>query len=125
MSCRRRLSTALGLGVVAIVGYGPLQRLLQTSSVEAVVNARIITLRAPIDGEVQPGPNPLEFGSSLSRGEALFRIVNRRADRSRLDDLSRQVAQLREERPGIAARLADANLLLKDLKEQTRKFAGS
>jgi multidrug resistance efflux pump len=121
----RLVKTALGLGVVAIVGYGPLQRLLQTSSVEAVVNARIITLRAPIDGEVQPGPNPLEFGSSLSRGEVLFRIVNRRADRARLDDLSRQVAQLREERPGIAARLADANLLLKDLKEQTRIFAES
>jgi multidrug resistance efflux pump len=121
----RVVKTALGLGVVVVVGYGPLQRLLQTSSVEAVVNARMVTLRAPIDGEVQAGPNPLEFGTSLARGEVLFRVTNRRADRSRLDDLSRQVGQLREERPGIAARLADANLLLKDLKEQTRIFAES
>jgi multidrug resistance efflux pump len=121
----RLVKTALGLGVVAVVGYAPLQRLLQTSSVEAVVNARMIALRAPIDGEVQPGPNPLEFGTSLSRGEVLFRIVNRRADRSRLDDVSRQVGQLREERTGIAARLADANALLKELNGQTHIFAES
>jgi multidrug resistance efflux pump len=122
---RRLLKTALGLGIVAVVGYAPLQRLLQTSSVEAVVNARMITLRAPIDGEVEAGPNPLDFGTSLARGEVLFRIVNRRADRSRLDDLSRQIGQLQEERPGVAARLADARVLLKDLKEQTHLFAQS
>jgi len=122
---RRLLKTALGLGIVAVVGYAPLQRLLQTSSVEAVVNARMITLRAPIDGEVEAGPHPLDFGTSLAHGEVLFRIVNRRADRSRLDDLSRQIGLLQDERPAVAVRLADARALLKDLKEQTHLFAQS
>jgi multidrug resistance efflux pump len=120
----RRLSKmALGLGIVAVVGFAPLQRLTQTSSVEAVVNARMITLRAPIDGEVQAGPNLLDFGTSVARGDVLFRIINRRADRSRLDDLSRQIEQLKDERPGIEARLAHAGMLQEDLAEQTRLFA--
>ena len=53
---RRVVKTLLGLALVAAVGYEPLQRMAQTSSVEAIVNARVITLRAPIEGEVQPGP---------------------------------------------------------------------
>src|ERR1700674_3175386 len=120
----RRLSkTALGVGIIAVVGFAPLQRLLQPSSVEAVVNARMITLRAPIDGEVQAGPKPLGFGTSLARGDVLFRIINGRADRSRVDDLTHQIEQLKDERPGIAVRLGNARIVLKDLTEQTRLFA--
>jgi multidrug resistance efflux pump len=119
----RRLSkTAFGLGIVAVVGFAPLQTLLQTSSVEAVVNARVITLRAPIDGEVHAGLKPLDFGTSIARGDVLLRIVNRRADRSRVDDLIRQIEQMKDERPGIMARLTNAGMLLKDLTEQTRLF---
>src|ERR1700731_1917418 len=37
----RAIKSALGLGVVVIAGVGPVQRLLEFSSVEAVVNARL------------------------------------------------------------------------------------
>ena len=43
---RRAIKSALGLGVVIIAGVGPVQRLLEFSSVEAVVNARLVSLRA-------------------------------------------------------------------------------
>jgi len=130
-SVRRRLvsligrasKTTLGLGIVAAVGVVPFQDFLQTASVEAVINARVSTLRAPTDGEVQPGPNPLALGTSVARGDVLFRIVNRRADRSRVDDLTHQIEQLKDERSGIAARLANARMLLNDQTEQTRLFA--
>ena len=69
-----------------------MQRLAQTSSVEAIVNARVITLRAPIEGELQAGPAGREAGAAVASGDVLFRIVDPRADRSRLDDLSRQLA---------------------------------
>src|SRR5450631_3951164 len=49
----RALKSALGLGVVVIAGVGPVQRLLEFSSVDAVVNARLVTLRAPIDGRIE------------------------------------------------------------------------
>jgi hypothetical protein len=113
----------LSLGIAAAVGFVPLQGLLQTSSVEAVINARVTTLRAPTDGEVQLGPNSLAFGTSVARGDVLLRIINRRADRSLVDDLTHQIEQLKDERSGIAARLANARALRSDLTEQTRVFA--
>jgi multidrug resistance efflux pump len=119
---RRVVKTLLGLALVAAVGYAPLQRIAQTSSVEAIVNARVITLRAPIEGEVQPGPAARESGAALASGDLLFRIVDPRADRGRVDDLSRQLAQARDERPRLAARLESARALLADLIEQTRAF---
>ncbi len=34
-----------------------------------MINARVTTLRTPTDGEVQPGPNPVAFGTSVARGD--------------------------------------------------------
>jgi hypothetical protein len=120
----RHLSkTALGLGMLALVAFAPIQKLLQTSSIEAVVNARVITLLAPIDGEVQTGPSPLEFGTPFARGDVLLRIINDRADRSRVDDLIHEIERLKDERPSVVARLADARMRLTDLTEQIRLFA--
>jgi multidrug resistance efflux pump len=122
---RRVVKTLLGLALVAAVGYTPLQRMAQTSSVEAIVNARVITLRAPIEGEVQPGPAVRASGAALAPGDLLFRVVDPRADRGRVDDLSRQLAQARDERPRLAARLESARALLADLTEQTRAFGAA
>jgi hypothetical protein len=112
----------LSLGIAAAVGFVPLQGLLQTPGVEAVINARVTTLRAPTDGEVQLGPNPLAFGTSVARGDVLLRIISR-GDRSSIDDLTHQIDQLKDERSGIAMRLANARTLLNGLTEQTRLFA--
>src|SRR5712671_6777061 len=49
----RALKSVLGLAIIAIAGVGPVQRLLEFSSVEAVVNARLFSLRAPIDGRIE------------------------------------------------------------------------
>jgi multidrug resistance efflux pump len=122
---RRIVKSLLGLALVAAVGYAPLQRMAQTSSVEAIVNARVITLRAPIEGELQAGPAGREAGAALAPGDLLFRIADPRADRSRLDDLSRQLAQARDDRPRLAARLDGARALLADLTEQTRAFGAA
>jgi multidrug resistance efflux pump len=119
----RHLSGAvLGLGIVA-VGFVPFHRLLQRSSFEAVVMAPMITLRAPIDGEVEAGPKPLDVGASAAGGDILFRINNHRADRSRVDDLTRQIERLKDERPALAARLEAARTQLGELTQQTRLFA--
>jgi multidrug resistance efflux pump len=118
----RMSKTMLSLAIVA-ASVVSLQGLLQTSSVEAVINARVTTLRAPTDGEVQLGPDPLAFGTSVARGDVLLRIINRRPDRSRVDDLTHQIEQLKDERSGIAVRLANARMSLNDLTEQTRVFA--
>jgi multidrug resistance efflux pump len=123
LSVGRISTTMLSLGIVAAIGFVPLQGMMQTPSVEAVINARVTTLRARTDGEVQPGPNPLTFGTPVTRGDVLLRIVNRRLDRSRVDDLTHQIEQLKDERPSIAARLANARMQRNNLTEQTRLFA--
>jgi multidrug resistance efflux pump len=108
--------------MVAVFGAVPIQKLMPSSGVEAVANAPVDTLSAQIDGEVQAGPSLLEIGTSFARGDVLLHITNERADRSRADDLAREIQRLRDERPGIAARLADARMRLVDLTEQMRIF---
>jgi hypothetical protein len=64
----RHLSkTVLGLGMVGIVGFIPVQKLLPTSGIEAVINAHVITLSAPIDGEVPTSSGLPEIGTPFAR----------------------------------------------------------
>jgi HlyD family secretion protein len=118
----RLLKSALGLALVIGVGWGPAQRLMQTTSVEAVVNARLVTLRAPIDGEVAEAPGTLQVGANLASGATLLRIVNRRADRSRLDDLRRTLEGLREEQLVLNAKIATLRAKHAEFVEQTKSF---
>jgi multidrug resistance efflux pump len=111
-----------GLVIVAVIGLTALAKVPEIPGVEGVVNARVVTLRAPISGEVGAGAMQLDFGTSIARGDLLFRVANRGADHSRVDDLTRQIEQLAEERPGIANRLGNARALLKLLTEQTHLF---
>jgi hypothetical protein len=101
----RALKSAVGLAVVAVVGVGPMQRLFEFSSVDAVVNARLVSLRAPIDGTLAIDlPSPA-IGATAMNGITLLRITNSRADRSRLDDLRRLIDQIENERSSIVGRL--------------------
>lgn len=119
---RRLLKTAAALAVAILVGWGPVQRLMQTTSVEAVVNARLITLRAPIDGEISATPAALAVGAALAPGASLMKIVNRRADRTRLDDLRRTIGRLEDERAVLEARVASVRALHAEFVAQTRNF---
>ena len=49
------IKVSIGVVIVAAVGYLPVRTLLQTTSTEAIINARLVTLRAPIEGEVGAG----------------------------------------------------------------------
>ncbi len=46
------IKAAVGLAILAAFVWMPLRTLLQASSVEAIVNSRIVTVRAPIEGNV-------------------------------------------------------------------------
>ena len=118
--CSRRCSAWL---VVAVVGYMPVRALLLTTSTEAVVNARLITLRAPIEGEVAVGGLAgLGVGTEIDSGAGLLRIVNKRAERGRLDDLRRLISRLEGERGALMARRDDLQVMHADLAAQTRAF---
>ena len=110
---RRILKIAAGLAIVAVFGWLPLKAVWQISSVEAVVNARIVTLRSPIDGAAttKPGEPDDDLQQAYARG-----------DRNRLDDLRRQMSRLENQRPSFATKLAAAESAQQDLARQAGQF---
>src|SRR5882724_11660012 len=103
---RRVLKSLVGLIVVFAVGWIPVRALLETSSTEAVINARLITLRAPIEGQVGPLA-AIAAGSEVQPGAALISVANPRADRGRLDDLRRLSDELESDIKTLIVRRAD------------------
>jgi multidrug resistance efflux pump len=116
----RGVKSALGLLVVIIAGVGPVQRLLEFSSIEAVVNARLISLRAPIDGRIEDFTSTI--GATVQRGRLMLHISNSRADRGRLDELQRQIEQTEGERPALIKRLARLREIYEQVTSQARAF---
>jgi hypothetical protein len=53
VAVRRFAKIALGIALVVVFGWAPLRAMLATTSVGAIVNARIETIRSPIGGLVQ------------------------------------------------------------------------
>lgn len=119
---RRILKIAAGLAIVAVFGWLPLKAVWQISSVEAVVNARIVTLRSPIDGAVTTKAGYLTGLSAVSEGDVILHVVNARGDRNRLDDLRRQMSRLENQRPSFATKLAAAESAQQDLARQAGQF---
>jgi biotin carboxyl carrier protein len=96
---------AAGLAILAIAGVGPIQRLFELSSVDAVINARLVSLRAPFDGTVEAIAGFPTIGAQAHASGPVLRISNTRADRSRIDDLVRLIDQVDGERTAIQGRL--------------------
>lgn len=119
---RRGLKIAVGIAVIAAFGWLPLRAMWQNSSVEAVLNSRLVTLRAPIGGRVVAASDTIKDSARLDAGTVLLRVVNSRGDRTRLDDLRRQKSHLENERPSLAAKLASARAAQGDLARQAELF---
>jgi multidrug resistance efflux pump len=116
------LKIAVGLAVIAVFGWLPLRAMWQNSSVEAVLNSRLVTLRAPIGGRVVAASDIIKDRAELDAGTLLLRVVNSRGDRTRLDDLRRQKSRLENERPSLAIKLASAQAAQQDLARQAALF---
>jgi multidrug resistance efflux pump len=119
---RRVMKAAAGIAIVAVFGWLPLKAFFQTSSVEAVVNSRLVTLRSPIDGKVSAGSNLSGDLGIIGEGTLILHVVNPRGDRVRLDDLRRQMSRSVNERPSLVSKIASARLAQKDLTRQAALF---
>jgi biotin carboxyl carrier protein len=118
----RTFKSVIGLGIIVVAGVGPVQRLLEFSSIEAVVNARLVSLRAPIDGRIEEADFAPGIGATAPKGRLMLRISNQRADRGRLDDLQRLVDQAESERPILAQRLRRLKEIHDGISKQARAF---
>ena len=83
---RNRL-VRIGLGICLLAAAGAIYApdILFTTSSEAIVNARIVTLAAPIDGRAVEAPPP--EGTVVAADSPLLTIENPTVDRGRLQDL--------------------------------------
>lgn len=118
----RVVKSVLGVALVVTVGWMPAQRLLQVSSSEAVVNARVVTVRAPIAGVVGANAADLEVGANLKTGMPLVTVSNPRADRDRLSEATDRLERLLEDRAAIDAKLGTLNQLRANLQTQLVTF---
>jgi len=118
----RVIKTLVAVAAVIALGWTPLQRFLQTTSAEATVNARLVTLRAPIDGTVAIPAQAKDAGTTIDAGMPLLNIDNPRADRAQLDTLRRQISGLQSERDALTRRKAQLEGMQGKLREQRDAF---
>jgi len=111
---RRAVKLAVGLVVAIGLGWSPLRALFVPASVEAVVNARIVTVRAPIEGRLEDLPPVFAQWSAASQAPAL-EIANPDADRAPLAAVNREIGDIEDredinarERVAVAGALAEA-----------------
>jgi multidrug resistance efflux pump len=119
---RRAAKSALALVLVVLLGWKPVNRLLERSSVEAVVNSQLITLRSPIDGEVSflgamGAPRGLHAEQT-----PLVRIKNTRVDPTRVDDVRRELRRAERARAALTVRLSVMERQLAEATDQTERF---
>ncbi len=117
----RLLKSLLALLVLAGVVWAPLQLMLQASSVEAVVNGRLVVLRAPIEGMVTAGNLPAP-GEIVAAGTALLQIDNPRIDHGTVDRLEQQIADVSAEHDAQVRRLDAARAEQARLSSQVDSF---
>ncbi|MFD1328971.1 HlyD family secretion protein [Mycoplana ramosa] len=101
----RLLKSVAGLVLLASVGWMPLQRLFQVSSVEAVVNAQVVTLRAPVGGVVSEALDPLRVGATVLPGNVLMTVQNARADRAAIERVKENLRTADEDLVAVVARI--------------------
>ena len=102
---RRVIKTVAALLLAIALGWMPVQRLFLVTSAEATVNARVLTLRSPIDGQIVDWRRNSRVGTLVHSGDAILRIENPRADRGRLDELRRNQSALEHQRQTSEERL--------------------
>jgi multidrug resistance efflux pump len=115
------IKSTLAAIVATAFGWLPVQRMLLTSSAEAFINARTITVRAPISGEVILSSH-LKLGSLVASGQPLLRVDNARADASHFETLKRAFAQTET---NLASLKSKQTVLLRfkdQLKEQAERY---
>ncbi len=118
---RRVVKIALGLALVGALGWVPLRTMLATTSVEALVNAQVETIRSPIEGIVAAIPGvAVDWGASGAAPR--LRVVDPLADHAHLDDLRRQHQALESEARMLDRESEQRKTALETLDGQMEKF---
>jgi multidrug resistance efflux pump len=120
-AARRFFKIGVGIALVVAFGWAPLRAMLATTSVEAIINARIETIRSPLDGVVQFAGQENANWSSAAVPPKLV-VFNPYADRSRLDELRREQNALESQTQTLERQSHLTQTALDALDLQVEKF---
>jgi hypothetical protein len=118
----KSIKSLLAIAFALALGWVHAQRLLATTSAEAIVNARVTTLRAPINGKVSVIAPTLVVGTPVDPRERLLQVSNVPADRSRRDDLRRTIRTLDSESAALSKRFEQLKSIEANLRIQRDAF---
>ena len=118
----RLVKSAVGLALVVAAGWMPAQRLFQISSVEAVVNARLVTVRAPINGIVRLDTRHAGLGEKIDLGAPLVTVTDPLVDHSRLKAARDELSNAEQERQALSLKLQNLKGIRASLRAQLAAF---
>lgn len=117
---RKLIKLIAGLTLSGIAGCIVLAEGVAVVSSDAVVNARVAVVRAPIDGQLALQPRAI--GERVRRGETLGALTDSRADEARLLDLERVASALDTDIGRIQAQIASTSATKSVLRDRTEAY---
>ena len=110
------------LALLAVALYG-FNRFVQPASLRGVVNAPIVTLRAPIDGKLIRGGATV--GQAIPPGTDVFAVHDPRVDLHRKLDLQGRLSEAGQRVEALDQILSDLDRMAADLRERTTAYAAA
>lgn len=118
---RRNGRILLGVGLLGLGVWSAAPELIHPTSSNAVVNAEVITLRAPVDGHVVAGPG-VAVGDRVAAGTALAQVQALRPETQRRDALGLDLAAQRQLLAALADEDAELARLDRDLANRSAAY---
>lgn len=117
---RRAAKLAFGILLLAaglVISY---QQLVVRASRDALINARVTVIRAPIDGIATT--TVTTPGTAIKAGEAIGRVEDPLADDTRLAQLEREASGIQIERDSLVRRLSDLEEAHREAEAQAEAY---
>src|SRR5689334_18579425 len=111
---------ALGAALLSAAGLSGYEHVLVRSSREAVINARVVSIRAPMDGVVKAAVGTP--GASLQAGMTIGRIEDPSADDARVFQLELEAKAAEREKSMLSRRLADLQRAKEEANAQAEAY---
>ena len=110
----------LGLGLIVLALWVIVGEQITGASADATINARLVTLRAPIAGDFDLSDRTL--GGSIAKGEVVGSLRDGQVDGVRRDDLVMEVALAEAARARHAAMIVETTALIDALQARGTTF---
>ncbi|MGE5548526.1 MAG: HlyD family efflux transporter periplasmic adaptor subunit [Solirubrobacterales bacterium] len=118
---KRNARVLLGLGLVGLGGWAVMPGMIHPISTDAMVNAEVVTLRAPVEGQLQV-PGTLAVGERVATGDTVAWVRAIRPETVRRDGLALDLAGQRRLVEALAEEDASLARLEQELTARSQDY---